>query len=199
MDIAKIKINFTHKNKQMMKTKLKNILFIILISGIIISCHCKNTYQYVPDENKLIYQQDELVIFKSNLGNCDTFRIDIEKHFEVGDEYACGFMYWGSANEYNNEFIRTNFIDVRTGKTIAYVETHIDNDNSYYVWLNDCSFFYSSDFLIGSYTINNIEFKDVYNVKKFESSCCFKEIYFNKTYGLIKYILKTGEEWAIQR
>ena len=181
-----------------MKPKLKNIIFLILISSIIISCHCKDTYQYVPDENKLIYQQGELVIFKSNLDNCDTFRIDIIKENQDVESGTCGLFSFRDQTDYE-EFIETNFIDVRTGKIIAYVETHIDNDNSFYIWFNDCSFFYSSDFLIGSYTINNIEFKDVYNIKKFESSCCFKEIYFNKTYGLIKYILKTGEEWTIQR
>ncbi|OIP02723.1 MAG: hypothetical protein AUJ97_05650 [Bacteroidetes bacterium CG2_30_32_10] len=183
-----------------MKTKLKNIIFIILISGIIISCHCKNTYKYVPDENKLIYQQDELVIFKSNLGNSDTFRIEIEKHMSGGSETACGFMSWSKAADYE-EFIRTNYIDVRTGKIMCYFELKIDpNSFSFHLLYEDYSCKYNSVGTYTIYTINDIDYNNVnYYKSLLANPCIYKEVYFNKPFGLLKYKLKNDEEWTIQR
>lgn len=181
-----------------MKTILAKIFVFASIGLLVYSCNCKDEYTYVPEENKLIYKQNDLIVYKSNLGNIDTFRVEVRELYDDKNSASCGFIVSRTQTIWE-EFIYVHFVNMHTGKDFGYLQIKINNKDSYYRLNDKCSLWYDSNFFLDSYTVNNIEYKNVYYDTLFAESCDIKKAYFNIPYGILQYDLKTGEEWILQR
>jgi hypothetical protein len=189
----------------------KRIIFILLIFVVAFSCNnkCDDTSDqvtmYIPDSIRLELNQDDSLIYQSNLGNFDTLVIT-EKLYLINDSIRiapiesrcyestkgeiirCMIKYKDSTNYYiSQEFITYpntgflyNFKEFKKVEEVQYLIRRLSGLNEYQ--LNDSIYKYVFFWEEQCY---------------FGSTTDFSVITLNHKYGIIQYKNCSGEEFTL--
>jgi hypothetical protein len=167
---------------------------MIVLLYLLNSC-CTNEndqYNYIPDENKLKYKVDDTLVYMSNNGLYDTMIVfKINQTFDYIEMYDfCGtrtykemlIYYLKSTLNSDTNFIQLNYKD----------EFFLSWENISFSNRNPSRYKFYEELLI-----NNILYKDVYEINPSLIYIDTLKLYYNPINGCIKYIYKNGDAWLL--
>jgi hypothetical protein len=198
---------------------MKNLILFILFSLIFSSCfYCHDCIG--PGQNAsswLIYENNEMVIFKSQTNEIDTFYA--KKGENPPDDEYCGqvgsasfhkcdgdgsaYLY-RSLNDKSADFFfwihysYPGHDEVERESSISFLLNNMDfncnnKGNNAKSWEDNIE-------TLSLYSQNGTDYEHVFHctVGKVDSTVTFTEFYYQKKAGLLKYIEKDGDSWTLQ-
>ena len=177
----------------------KSIIFFItiaLLSFFATSCCEKKTIK-VKDKDKLRFNENDMFIYKSNLGNYDTlFFKEIKSEFldaGTSGEYFCPERKVYVELVY---YYYDNYTDPFPDDSLLYLELYPNQQSIYLYAPNPLGEKPLDIYFIGDSIYEDVEFAR----KPLKTSVNGAYMFFyNKKYGLLSYKFRTGEEYALQK
>jgi len=168
-----------------MKSKYISIIFLLFITG----CGFDDVYYNIPENEKPVYKNGDILIYKSNTGLYDTIEInDLFVDYEISDK------------KYYHEYMQLSFLKYKSNK-IGSIELRLNS-----LFLSWYGIYFKS------YDMQNISRSTIYiNNKKFENTYILTDflfypnvnhnkiikLYYTSKYCVIKYETDTGEIWEL--
>ena len=170
--------------------KIFSFLFLLSISGCDLFNFGPEYENLIPDNLIPQYEIDDLIFFKNQKNEADTFRIISSKNFYdfEGDHEVLTFTL-SSLNQTVSE-IRWLGIDLYADPAYIVIQT-----------LNpDRVEFYTKDIAFSTITLNGLKYDSVYTGKSLkwrDSSAVIDSIYYQGRLGILSYSYLDGEKFFL--
>jgi hypothetical protein len=201
------------------KTQIRYTFLLLLLSFLLSSCY--DCYDCIgPGQNAsswLIYENNELVIFRSQTNEIDTFYA--RKYENPPAEEYCGrigsesygacngdgsaYLYRTKNDNYNDFFLWLNIIYGHIGEVESKSSIHLQLNKMYFYCNNtgeNSGSYHDTLQTIDSYLLNGKNYEHVFHctVGTVDSTVTVTEFYYQKEAGLLKYIEKDGDSWSLK-
>ena len=173
-----------------MKKSLSGI--IVVIAALLPGCCDEDEYIYIPEENKILYELHDTLVYKSNEGELDTFFVsDTLQWFNE----ALNYDYCGTAT-------------YREGFAFEFEVYPVNSDKEFYIqyFVNEVAMkWYSSHFgtmlsntpEMDSLVIDDKTYYGIYREESSEDTATVQTIYFHRKYGIVKYEDIRDKSWFL--
>jgi hypothetical protein len=172
-------------------------LFIVLSVWLIIGCCDEDEYWRISEEDKLIYELFDTLVYKSNTGVLDTFYVsDISQWFDEHPNYdMCGTAVYIEKMIYR-------FLPYPNSQEKLFNIKYFHPPNIHFG-----VFWYSDHFdiepeitpLVEKLSINDSVYYNLYEVQSNEDTAKVQKLLFHKKYGIVRYEFRNKESWSLYK
>ena len=174
---------------------LLNWLFIVLSVWLIIGCCDEDEYWRISEEDKLIYELYDTLVYKSNTGDLDTFYVsDISQWFDEHPNYdMCGTAVYVEKMDF--EFSTFPFKKESRFRIYYYNSPKIFAEITWYS--NHFDIEPEITPLVEKISINDSVYYNLYEVQSNKDTAKVQELLFHKKYGIVRYEFRNKESWSL--
>lgn len=184
-----------------MKFLIKTVFYSVFLSIIIIACCKKRNYDFLLSDEDLKwnpYFQGQNISFKSNMQDTESFEVSEVKRFSGHESEECMDII--------REELSVTFYNKSKGNRGKFMEIKATFDGSpasariFWGYPLETPYNYlPPESPSTSIVINGTTFNNVYEIIKenVPVDSAVVKYYFNKDYGLLKYVLKNGNYYVL--
>lgn len=169
-------------------------IYLLLIAGLFCACE-GDTFYLIPENEKLVFDIGDRLIYQSNYGRKDTFRVT-----EVMHDFESSTPKPNSTSMNFYEFIHYEIVREKNYALDTSFVNDIDfyyGGETYYKWDNTYQYINNLNKAMDSLVVFENTYYDIYEINLFQGEGKLNKIFCNNQFGVLRYEYPYNVYWEL--